>query len=514
MGRIETLAEPMSPSISERGVTERRNSPRRKPLRLAYVQFGRENGGMVKDVSEGGMRFHLMNPVAVGQELHFAVAIDAGRRIEGQARMVWTDATGKSGGFSFTELSAPSRDNLRAWLAEMDSPQSIVEPDAALTSAPVKVGERSPEISQALSTPAVVEAFPGAPEASEPVGSLAVLEVGSKFVSQPVPRELWQRAALEDIAPGERTRRPLAAAKAKAMHDQVLASALASTLVATPDTVVARTANQLGEVETVEASKSAHLAEPPNPLRDFLKQPIGGGVFPDESATGAPEPFGNIDRASSRSPNKGWTISRLVMVFALAAICGVAAAFAAIAYRQNIGESLIILGEKISSEPRRAENTELSPPAAAPAVATESPAGSRVVERPGAALHRQTDSAANAVPISRPAPATRQPISVVQPPSSTRAQSAQPTLSGQAQLPSGREVAEGKLKRPPEDVASLWTAVENGDTAAEMLLAERYASGEGVEKNCAQARVLLQAAAKHSEAAARRLAQLSASGCQ
>ena len=134
MGRIETLAEPMSPSISERGVTERRNSPRRKPLRLAYVQFGRENGGMVKDVSEGGMRFHLMNPVAVGQELHFAVAIDAGRRIEGQARMVWTDATGKSGGFSFTELSAPSRDNLRAWLAEMDSPQSIVEPDAALTS--------------------------------------------------------------------------------------------------------------------------------------------------------------------------------------------------------------------------------------------------------------------------------------------------------------------------------------------------------------------------------------------
>jgi hypothetical protein len=503
----------MSSSILELASTERRRSPRRKPLRLAYVEFGRENGGMVKDVSEGGMRFHLMNAVAVGQKLQFAVAIDAARRIEGQAHMVWTDATGKSGGFSFIELSDPSRENLRAWLAEMDNPQSVVEPDAALTSTPVKVAERSPEISQAPSAPPTVEAFPGASQASEPVRSPAVLEVGSQFVSQPVPRELWQRAAREDIAPGERARRPLAAAKAKAMHDQVLASAISSTVIATPDPVVARTANRLGEIETAEASKSEHLAERADPLRDFLKQPIGGGIFADESATAAPDLFGNID-GTSRSPNKGWTISRLIMVFALAAICGVAAAFAAITYRQNIGESVVILGKRISGEPRQAENTESNQPAAAPAVDTESPAGAGVAERPGAALHRQADSAANAVPISHPGPAARQPISVEQPASSPRVQSPQATRSGQARLTAGSEVAEGKLKRPPEDVASLWTAVGNGDAAAEMLLAEHYASGEGVEKNCDQARVLLQAAAKHNEAAAKRLAQLSGSGCQ
>ena len=106
--------------------TERRQSRRRKPPQLVYLEFGRENGGMIKDVSEGGMRFHLINPVAAGLSVHFAAAIDAVRRMEGQARMVWTDASGKSGGLCFTELSASSRDILQAWLAEIDGPEGCL----------------------------------------------------------------------------------------------------------------------------------------------------------------------------------------------------------------------------------------------------------------------------------------------------------------------------------------------------------------------------------------------------
>src|SRR5277367_6913745 len=86
---------------SERGMSpppptiERRRSRRRKPSQLVYLEFGKENGGMVKDVSEGGMRFYLINPVAAGQSLYFSVNLDAHRRVEGQALMVWTDAGGK-----------------------------------------------------------------------------------------------------------------------------------------------------------------------------------------------------------------------------------------------------------------------------------------------------------------------------------------------------------------------------------------------------------------------------------
>ena len=66
-----------------------------------------------------------------------------------------------------------------------------------------------------------------------------------------------------------------------------------------------------------------------------------------------------------------------------------------------------------------------------------------------------------------------------------------------------------------ESVASLWDAVQNGSVAAEMSLAERFVRGDGVTKNCDQARVLLKAAAGKGNREARlRLYQLEAGGCQ
>jgi hypothetical protein len=65
-----------------------------------------------------------------------------------------------------------------------------------------------------------------------------------------------------------------------------------------------------------------------------------------------------------------------------------------------------------------------------------------------------------------------------------------------------------------EDVPSLWTSVENGDTHAEVTLADRYTHGEGVPQSCAQARVLLEAAAKRGNAEAKqKLDELPQAGC-
>ena len=65
-----------------------------------------------------------------------------------------------------------------------------------------------------------------------------------------------------------------------------------------------------------------------------------------------------------------------------------------------------------------------------------------------------------------------------------------------------------------DDVSSLWTSVENGDTRAEVLLANRYLRGEGVPQSCAQARVLLEAAVKRgSMEAQQKLDELIQGGC-
>jgi TPR repeat protein len=63
-------------------------------------------------------------------------------------------------------------------------------------------------------------------------------------------------------------------------------------------------------------------------------------------------------------------------------------------------------------------------------------------------------------------------------------------------------------------VSSLWTLVENGDMHAEVTLANRYVRGDGVPQSCAQARILLEAAAKRgSTEAKQKLDDLGQAGC-
>jgi TPR repeat protein len=50
----------------------------------------------------------------------------------------------------------------------------------------------------------------------------------------------------------------------------------------------------------------------------------------------------------------------------------------------------------------------------------------------------------------------------------------------------------------------LWKAVAEGNTTAEIALAQLYLTGNGVPKSCEQARVLLSAASKKGNAEATR----------
>lgn len=61
----------------------------------------------------------------------------------------------------------------------------------------------------------------------------------------------------------------------------------------------------------------------------------------------------------------------------------------------------------------------------------------------------------------------------------------------------------------------LWAAVEKGSVQAEITLADMYARGDGVTKNCNQAQVLLRAASKRGNSeASQELAQIIRRGCR
>lgn len=64
------------------------------------------------------------------------------------------------------------------------------------------------------------------------------------------------------------------------------------------------------------------------------------------------------------------------------------------------------------------------------------------------------------------------------------------------------------------EAAKLWSSVASGNSSAEVDLAQLYLSGQGVSRNCEQAKVLLQAAAKGgSVEAQKQLKKLRTSGC-
>jgi len=89
---------------------------------------------------------------------------------------------------------------------------------------------------------------------------------------------------------------------------------------------------------------------------------------------------------------------------------------------------------------------------------------------------------------------------------------AKPQLASVSAGPAKRAAAQPE--QGVVDVRSLWTSVENGDTRAEVVLASRYIRGDGVPQSCAQARVLLEAAAKRGSSDAKeKLGQLGQSGC-
>jgi hypothetical protein len=111
---------------------------------LAYVNFEPDNGGVVLNISEGGLCFRSTNPVQEASTIRFwfsgrgsRVAADGRvvwmedfhkksgfRFIEAQSELAWTDTTHKVGGLRFTNLPAGAREEIRDWINQHSAPSA------------------------------------------------------------------------------------------------------------------------------------------------------------------------------------------------------------------------------------------------------------------------------------------------------------------------------------------------------------------------------------------------------
>ena len=137
----------VSPVHSEQGSRdERRLNPRTKMAEIVYMNLQAENGGIVLDVSSSGLGFQLASSMAAEREINFRLSAEGIEDVEISAQVAWLDADRKRGGLRFGPLPEKVRGRIYRWAGIPAAPATVladpVMPVAAKSPSPRQHSER------------------------------------------------------------------------------------------------------------------------------------------------------------------------------------------------------------------------------------------------------------------------------------------------------------------------------------------------------------------------------------
>ncbi|MFZ0884318.1 MAG: PilZ domain-containing protein, partial [Candidatus Acidiferrales bacterium] len=117
------------PMTSNVAWSERRQTMRTTLGSVVYINFDSDNGGIVLNVSEGGLCFHSVAPVQREGALRFWFS-EHKQRIEADGEIAWIDETRKTGGLRFTALPAEGHEQIRNWISQPVARLAVERPPA------------------------------------------------------------------------------------------------------------------------------------------------------------------------------------------------------------------------------------------------------------------------------------------------------------------------------------------------------------------------------------------------
>ena len=488
--------------------TERRKSPRTPIRRLAYVNLEPyDNGGVITDISCEGLRFHLVKPVEHGGVVRLSILLGATNHLDAVGELVWMDASRKVGGVRFTVLPAGAADQILNWAkasntvdtsaaARRSNARGVPIPNRA-SSPPSQV---KPDVTPDL-TKVNVAAGPTLNEGpAQATRSQAAPETNA--------RSAWVPPSVRPAVRPETTAPP--------SHNLPGAATLRP---------------QPGDSQQTNAMPWITHFDPDPPVREasFVRGVLGGFLlcvllgsaawfgFRHYGLLNGFNPFGNTqtpnpvvsspglphdDPATSDLPPDASTANSLP------------------ADQGQLSPQATSPSIAPSAQPNsitHGQSNTVSPDPFAPKAAPQA-----IAPAPKAPASPQT--ASPQVPIAQLAPPTTPGTSTASPAAApqqnTKTNAPQPPLpsdTGESQLMLARQYLDGRVQPRNPTVASqlLWSAVEKGNSAAEMDLADLYLHGDGVARNCDQARVLLSAASeKGNVEAMEKLRELNRTGCR
>ena len=146
----------MTPSVQER----RRHARHLIRPRLYVALNGESSGGILNDVSEGGMSLDILGPRSPSNHvvLNFDLS-EIGQHFEGKGRVTWSSRAASENrvGLQFVDLSETSRAQIKNWLAKKvsrpENSQNVAVQDWARDGAPVQYQPRQQHTEPPLTPP-------------------------------------------------------------------------------------------------------------------------------------------------------------------------------------------------------------------------------------------------------------------------------------------------------------------------------------------------------------------------
>jgi TonB family protein len=116
---------------------ERRQHQRREPRELTYIDLGPDNGGLLLNVSEGGLGFDGIAPLRDGQEVLVEFRLPGtSNLIRATCQFARQEDQARGGGLKFVDLTDEARQQIKEWVAakagqQQDSPRNAENETAA-----------------------------------------------------------------------------------------------------------------------------------------------------------------------------------------------------------------------------------------------------------------------------------------------------------------------------------------------------------------------------------------------
>ena len=109
---------------------ERRSYPRTIPHTLTYIELGADNGGIVQNVSEGGLSLAVSGFLSDDPRLHMRFRFPGSKEwIEMPGEIVWISVSKKEAGVKFVNLAEGDRDRIKNWIS-LETSQDQLEKSA------------------------------------------------------------------------------------------------------------------------------------------------------------------------------------------------------------------------------------------------------------------------------------------------------------------------------------------------------------------------------------------------